>query len=353
MLGWLFRKRGPIETRSSGSGYTAQVAAARNSYITGKSGVAELTATAQSCISLWEGAFTIADVQGADMLDRLTMAMIGRSCALNGDAVFHIGPRGLVAATDWDISTRDGRPRAYRLNIPEAGGGRSVTALAAEVLHVRIGADVNSPWIGSSPLRRSSITGALLHAVESALAETFQNAPIGSQLVPLPDSSSEDMAAMRAGFLGRRGSTLVIEGVAQAVGAGMHPQIGQHPEQLTPDLQRAMTAETLGAARDGIMMAYGIPPSLANPSATGPAVREAQRHLALWTLQPVAELLQEEARAKLGADVRIDVTRPLQAFDTAGRARALQAIVTTMIEAKVAGLTDQQMTEAKRLVDWN
>ncbi len=42
---------------------------------------------------------------------------------VDGEAVFLIRDR-LIPATDWDISTRDGTPRAYRLGIPEAGGGR-------------------------------------------------------------------------------------------------------------------------------------------------------------------------------------------------------------------------------------
>ena len=233
MLGWIMNKLRPIETRSSGSGYTAQVMAARDSFISGRRGVAELTATVQSCVSLWEGGFAMADVSGTDLLTRQNMAMIARAAALTGEAVYLITDLGLVPATDWDVTTRDGRPRAYRLSIPEAGGGRTLTALAAEVLHLRIGSDHLTPWIGTAPLRRSSLTGAMLHAVESALAETFENAPLGSLIVPLPDTGADDMASMRAAFKGRRGSTLVIEGVAQATAAGMNPTIGQKPDQIS------------------------------------------------------------------------------------------------------------------------
>jgi phage portal protein BeeE len=352
MLGWLFNRFRQTEERSSGSGYTAQVMAARDSYVSGRRGVAELTATVQSCVSLWEGGFAMADVSGTDLLSRRDMAMIARSAALSGDAVFLITELGLVAATDWDIATRDGRPRAYRLSLPEAGGGRTVTALAAEVLHLRIGTDALAPWAGTAPLRRSSLTGAMLHAVEAALAETFENAPIGSLIVPLPDSGSEDMASMRSAFRGRRGSTLVIEGVAQATAAGMNPQIGQKPDQLSPDLSKSMSSETLTAARSGILMAYGVLPSLMNPAATGPAVREAQRQLAIWTLQPIAQLLADEASAKLGGKVEIDTIRPLQAFDAGGRARALMAIVKTMAEAKESGISPADLSGAMRMVDW-
>lgn len=350
MFGWFKSKR--VEQRSSGAGYTAQIMAARDAAISGRRGVAELTATVQSCVSLWEGGFAMADVEGTDLLTRQTMARIARGAALGGESVHLITDRGLVPATDWDLTTRDSQPRAYRLSIPESGGARTVTALAAEVLHLRIGADALTPWIGTAPLRRSSLTGNMLHAVESALSETFENAPLGSQIVPLPDTGSEGMENMRHEFRGRRGSTLVIEGVAQATAAGMNPQIGQKPDQLSPDLSKSMTAETLSAARDGVLMAYGVLPSLLNKAATGPVIREAQRQLCTWTLQPMAELLAEEAREKLGVEIEIDTLRPLQAFDAGGRARALSAIVKTMTEAKEAGIPSADVTSAMHMVDW-
>jgi len=352
MFGWIKDRLRPVEERSSGAGYTAQVMAARDSYISGQRGVAELTATVQSCVSLWEGGFAMADVTGTGLLTRQTMARIARSAALRGEAVYLIGDEGLVPVTDWDLTTRLGRPRAYRLSLPEAGGGRSLTALAAEVLHLRIGSDALTPWIGTAPLRRASLTGAMLHAVEAALAETFENAPLGSLIVPLPDTGSEDMATMRSAFQGRRGSTVVVEGVAQATAAGMNPQLGQKPDQLSPDLSKSMTAETLAAAREGILMAYGVLPSLLNRAATGPVVREAQRQLAIWTLQPVAQLLAEEASEKLGQPVEIDTIRPLQAFDAGGRARALSAIIKTLAEAKAAGIPPADVSGAMRMVDW-
>ena len=168
----LFRRRDRQldghETRSSGAGYTAAIMAAREAYITGASGLAELTATVQSCVTLWEGAFALADVTGTTMLSRRTMAQMARSLALRGEAVFLIRDR-LVPVADWDISTRNGDPRAYRLSIPEAGGGRAETVLAAEVLHVRLAADQVVPWAGQAPLRRASLSAQMMHEIETAL----------------------------------------------------------------------------------------------------------------------------------------------------------------------------------------
>lgn len=341
----------PEKRSAMASGYTAEIIGARESYIAGRSGIAELTATVQTCVTLWESALSLADVTGAPMLDRRTMALIGRSAALRGEALFLIRDR-LVPCADWDLSTREGIPRAYRVSVSDVSGPRSETVLAAEVLHLRIGADTVAPWSGTSPLRRAALTASLLNEVETALRDTYRDAPIGSKIAHVPEGSSDDMATMRTSFRGRRGSTLIIEGTAQAVAAGMHPNMGRAPDDLTPDLSKAMTAETLEAARGAICAAFGVLPALFSPAAQGPLVREAQRHLAGWMLQPLAEVLAEEASAKLGGAVVIDVGRPLQAFDAGGRARALSALIEAMGRAKELGLSPAEIGAAFTSVNW-
>lgn len=344
----LFKRKAP-ETRAQG-GFTAQVMAARESWFSGHSGLAELTSTVQSCVSLWEGALAAADVTGSDLLDRRTLALAGRSLALRGEFVALVTGDGIIPASDWDISTRNGIPRAYRIGIAEAGKGRSETALAGEVIHFRIGSDAVTPWTGQAPLTRSGLSASLLHEVETALRDVFREAPIGSQIVHLPDSSGEDMEAMRAQFRGRRGSTLVVEGVAQATAAGMNPQLGQRSQDLSPDLSKSMATQTMAAAKGAISQAYGVLPALHNEATTGPMIREAQRHLVQFTLEPIAKMIAEEASRKLGASVTIDVARPLQAFDTGGRARAMMAIVNAMAAAKESGV---DIDKALSLVDWS
>ena len=95
------------------------------------------------------------------------------------------------------------------------------------------------------------------------------------------------------------------------------------PEDRPISEREAAVVETLDAARGAICNVFGVLPALLNPATTGPLVREAQRHLATWTLQPIAELVADEATAKLGMPVAIDVHRPLQSFDAGGSARAV------------------------------
>lgn len=352
MLGWLLKDRAkPVELRSSGSGFTAAVMAARESYIAGRSGLGELTATVQACASLWEGAFALADVSGADLLDRRSMGLLARSLAFRGEVVFLIRDR-LVPASDWDLSTRHGEPRAYRLSMPEAGGGRSETVLAAEVLHVRLAADPVAPWTGQAPLRRAALSAELLHQVEAALRDVFRDAPLGTMIVPLDAGGGEALEQVRGALRGRRGAALVIEYLSQAI-AGGAPVPGRGPDHLTPPLRDSMAVETLQEAKAAIANAFGVLPALFNPATTGPLVREAQRHLATWTLQPIAELVAEEASDKLGAAVAIDMLTPLQAFDAGGSARAVSALIGALAQAKEAGLAPGEVAAAFAALDWS
>ncbi|MEP0320796.1 phage portal protein [Bauldia litoralis] len=347
-----FRRAPAIEQRSAASGFTAEIMAAREAYVSGRRGIAELTATVQSCVSLWEHGLALADVDGTNLLDRRSLALVGRSLALRGESVLLISERGLIPCSDWDLRTRNGRPTAYRVSISEAGGGTSQTALAGEVLHFRIGSDPAAPYYGTAPLKRASLTAGMLNAVESALSEVFELAPLGSQVVPMPETPEVDRETAGRDFRGRRGRVLLRESVQVSAAGGPAPASDWKPASLSPDLERSMATETLAGARDAICGAFGVLPALFNAATTGPMVREAQRHLAMWQLQPIAALIAEEASEKLGGLVAVDVMRPLQAFDAGGRARAVATIVEAMARAKEAGLAPGDLGAALKLVDW-
>jgi hypothetical protein len=108
----------------------------------------------------------------------------------------------------------------------------------------------------------------------------------------------------------------------------------------------------LEASMAAICNAFGVLPALVIPEAQGPVICKAQRHLAQWTLHPLAMLMAKEATAKLGGAVMVDVMRPLQAFDSGNRARSAGAIITALAEAKAAGLDPAQVDMALALVNW-
>lgn len=237
------------------------------------------------------------------------------------------------------------------MSVSEAGGGYSETVLAGEVIHVRLAADAVAPWAGQAPLRRSRLTAQLLQAIEEVLREVYQTAPIGSQVVPFPESPETDLQAMGRDFRGRRGRVLLRESVQVSAAGGAAPQSDWKPQSLSPDIEKAMTKESLDQARGAIMAAFGVLPALFDDKAQGPLIREGQRQLATWTLQPIAMLIAEEASAKLGGDVQIDTLRPLQAYDAGGRARAFSGMIEGLARAKEAGLTPVEVEAALRVID--
>ena len=82
----LFRRSAPaVEQRSAGTGFTAEVMRFREAYISGRSGLGELTGTVSSCVSLWQNGLWLSDVTGTDLLGPCELALIGRSLALRGE----------------------------------------------------------------------------------------------------------------------------------------------------------------------------------------------------------------------------------------------------------------------------
>lgn len=352
MLMRLFRRTEPKVEKRASSGYTGQVMALREAFIAGRSGLGELTATVQACVSLWEGALSSADVEGTDLLTRRVLAMTARALALRGECVWLIRDEGLIPCVDWDLKTRHGRPTAYRVSVAEAGGAETQTALAGEVLHFRIASDTGAPWTGQAPLRRAALSAELLQAVEAALAEAYQNMPFGSQVIPFPEAGETDLEALAASFRGRRGRVLLRESVSVAAAGGPMPAADWKPTDTTPDLGKALPVEALEAARHAICAVFGILPALLDTATTGPLVREAQRHLATWALQPIAMTIAEEASEKLLLPVTLDVLRPLQAYDAGGRARAMAGYIEALARAREAGLTPGEVAQAMNVVDW-
>ena len=182
------------------------------------------------------------------------------------------------------------------------------------------------------------------------MSEVYELAPMGSSVIPMPENPEADMDKMARGFRGFRGRVLVRESVNVTAAGGPAPMTDLKPHDVTPDLSRAMTRESLAAARDAINMVFGVLPAWTNPAVTGPAVRECQRQIAQWTLMPMAAMIGQEASEKLGQPVALDVMRPLQAFDAGGRARALSGIIQALAMAKETGVDPDQ---ALKLVDWS
>jgi len=278
------------------------------------------------------------------------LALTGRQLALHGEALFFITPTCLVPCTGWEISTKFGQPRAYRAQISESHGAESITFLAGEALHFVIGSSASAPWCGSSPLKRASITASLLHELETSLSEIYANAPLGSAVLPMPESQEPSLEKLGNSFRSRRGRILLRESVSVTSAGGPQPQSDWNPAGLSPDLSRSMTAESLAAARDSILSIYGVLPSLLDRNCTGPQTREAERFLCQFVLQPICNLISAECSEKLDSPVTVDCLQPLCAFDLGQRSRSLVAVVEALAKAKESGI---DLAKVLPLVNWD
>lgn len=344
MFDWL--KRQKVERRSVGTeGYTALALLARSEAITDAG--ADLSGVVAGCVNLWANGLSMAETD-SELLTPEVLASMGRQLATEGNSVWHITPMGLVPVSEYDLTTSEGKPKGYRLTIPDIRGSYQVTALAGEVLHLRIGADARSPWQGVAPLRRAQISAGLLNATEVALAETFRDAPIGSKVLGMPEASAGANTKLAQSFKGKHGRVLVRDSSTVYAGSQGAPD-DWRPADLTPNLRDSMAVESLKTARDAVLHVYGVLPALMNDQAAGPVVREAQRHLATWTLAPIAKLIAHELQAKTGERTVVDVFTGLSAFDIGGAARAMATIVSALSEAKAAGLDVEQVAAAAKV----
>ncbi len=338
MLKW-FRRDKPEQRSVGAEGYTALALLARAEAITDAG--ADLSGVVAGCANLWANGLAMA-VTDCDLLTPDVLMAMGRQLASEGNSVWHVTPMGLVPVSEYDLTTEDGRPKGYRLTIPDIRGSSQITALAGEVLHIRIGADARAPWQGIAPLRRAQISAGLLNATEVALAETFRDAPIGSKVLGMPESSTQANNQLAQSFRGKHGRVLVRDSSTLYAGSQGQPD-DWRPADLTPNLRDSMAVESLRAARDAVCHVYGVLPALMNDQAAGPVIREAQRHLATWVLAPIAKLIAYEVKTKTGEAAEVDVFTGLGAFDVGGAARAMGAIVSALAEAKAANLTPDEV----------
>jgi len=339
MFGW-FQKR----ARSLSTDYTFGLY--RNRHVRGN---AELTATVQACVSMWERCLAQADVTGTDQITPEILGMVGRSLALQGESVWLMAEDRIIPCSDWDLSSLAARPNAYRITIPTVIGGESRTALADEIVHFRVGTDQKAPWQGVPPLKRASITADMLAALEAGLRKIYRDGPLGTSAIPMPSTRDDANAAIAAGFRGQQGEIALQESTRSSAAGGAMPATDWKPQSMTPNLSGSYAIESIEAARDAISMAFGIPPGFWHRAVQGNALRELERFFVQYTLQAIAATMAHELSDKLDADIRIDTLRPLQAFDAGGRARSFATLIKGLSEAREAGIDPNA---ALRLIAW-
>ena len=271
-------------------------------------------------------------------LDRRYMAMLGRDLVLRGEAVAEIvvsmdGLR-LRPASSWTIlgTGTDPGEWTYQLwfNGP-SGARRSAFLPAAAVLHFRRGEVSRAPWRGVSPLASAGLSARALAEVEGMIGDEASGArgyvlPVPAN--PDPDDEDDPLAELRRDMGGLRGQLTVTETTAGGWGEG---RIAAPTTDYKPVRIGGAWPQQVEQTRAGIMptvlSAAGIPPSLADPRSDGTSKRESYRFFLHATVQPLAEVIAEEAAAKLDVPGAALTFTRLSAGDVAGRARSVRSLV--------------------------
>ena len=202
---------------------------------------------------------------------------------------------------------------------------------AGEVLHVKIDSDPERAVAGRVAAAHGVPFGWVTSCRGKALSEALVDMPFASQVVPMPEQSEWTTRCLpdRSAGSGPRAASRVRSPFRLPVGRlriggleaiGSYSRSGQGRPDRSPDRRENLIA-----------LAYGVLPGLLNGAATGPMVRECERYLMQFVLQPIAELVAEEATQKLGETVTIDTMRPTQVSMQAARARAVNALVAAMV----------------------
>ena len=208
------------------------------------------------------------------------LAAIGRSLVRKGESL-HVmevggGRLRLIEASSWDITGGfDPSSWVYNVELPGPSDSVSKRVEGSRVVHCRFAWNSSTPWKGISPLEFARSTGSLAAFLETRLGEEA-SAPVGS-IIPIPsdggDGSEDDpLATLKRDLANLQGKTALVETTSGAWGEGRSASPGRDwsPQRLGADIPESSVLlwEAVGRL---VLSACGIPPSIADGSATGPS----------------------------------------------------------------------------------
>ena len=341
-MNWKFWER-QAEKRAASSYGDAVVSAILSAAQSTHTAAAVQTSAVEFGAGLVERSFAVAGVTpehlGRTALTPLTLATMGRRLMLTGNATFAIdtsrGILDLLPAANYHI--RGGaRESTWRYELHLDGPSRTeVRRLpSTAVVHVRLGASVERPWDGVSPIENAGVSASLLGRIEQRLAEE-SNTRAGYLLV-LPDGVSDDsIEGLKSDIGTMQGGIYATETTS-----GGHGQGARAAPQVDLDLKRlgaTFPESNITLRRDvgeNVLAAMGIPSSLFSGT-DGATVREGFRMVLVSCLQPLAALMVSELSKKLEMPVELDF-KALHAADIQARARAFAGMIASGLDKEEA-----------------
>ena len=328
-------KREKREKRAGGNYTEVALEAALQAASSGLTAHAEKTAAVEFGVGLLGRCFAAAALEPEILAATLTPVkreQLARALMLRGNVVMaiDIGNNGairLLPAMEYDI--RGGVQESswvYHLNIPAPSRPELRRLPSDGVVHIRIGADPESPWEGCSPLLNAGLSSQTLARLEQRFGQEA-GARTG-YLLPYPDGMAEEsVTALKTDITNLAGQVALVETTSGGAGQGRNaaPQQDWKLQRLGAQFPEGnvTTRREVGA---NVVSAMGIPAPL-YVGADGATIRESYRQLLTSTLQPMAVLIADELERKLETlGVKFNFRR-LAAADVAARARAYATLL--------------------------
>ena len=303
---WPFRKAEPEKRASYTDALVDAIVSAAGSHTPlnpTKTAAAEIAARA------FGHAFAVAKVEpSTPELSALTPRIrydIARELILRGESGHVIdvqNSRVRLRSAVYGFTVRGGPDEAtwrYLVSLAAPTDQRARDYPGAAILHCRYSTDPAMPHIGIGPFGSASQSAKLATALESNIANEAAG-PHG-WLIPVPDEGTgdEDFDELETKLKQLRGRTALVSSARHDFGDGGAPQRSEYepkrfgfavPES-TPPMRADAIHSMLGAA--------GIPPELWAVGTTATSRREAWRQFLHGSVQPLAEIVMVELRAKL------------------------------------------------------
>ena len=323
-------------------GYGDLILAGLEATVAGDTSSVLRTSALETASGMWARALAAATVTGdRGALTRRVRHMIGRGLIRSGEALFVIdvddGQVRLLPASAFEVQ----EGWRYRAEVPQPPGKAASRTYARDaVVHFMWNVDPLQPWAATSPLGSASYGAKLAANTEAKLAEET-GAP-SALLLPVPtDGGDTSLDSLRNDIRNARGKAVVVEGTAAGwedeKKGTRHDWKAERLGPMIPEQLRLLYGDTLAS----VMEACGIPAALGISDADGTSQRESYRRWIMASVEPVAELLAEEASEKLDSEVAFDFSG-LWAHDIVGRATALGKLTDAgipLVEARrLAGL---------------
>ena len=230
----------------------------------------------------------------------------------------------------------------YRLRVNAPKSHVTLTAPAADVLHVRYSSRATAPARGISPLALAASTGDLFASLERSLG--YEAATAVAFAIPLPDDTPEERDDSDGTVSGEADAVIGVRDyskiVREAKGRIIFPRTTADahetesrapardwdPARLGPD--PPMTLVHLRQhVENSILTVYGVPVSLGPQGLSdGTMARESIRRFWTTTIRPLSRLFEDELSRVLERPIRL--RWPQEAHvDVAAKARALKILL--------------------------